>query len=241
LSPPYYSNSLNSDLIWSFNDGDRAQYDLFDVRYVIVPSDFTVPSFYEPMQTAGRWALYRVPTTGIAYYVSIAERRAAPTQRALFDGNTTWFQSADPATRRFIRWDYMEPLGSSQPSDGCPGGGRTDFEIDEPGSVQLVVTCSSAATLALKMTYHPNWHVVVDGAPVETFMLSPSYIGIDLPAGTHQVTATYEPTPSKGPLLAIGVAALFVAVVFRRRLDLPAIWVSRRRWRRRSRRPDGAD
>jgi MYXO-CTERM domain-containing protein len=66
----------------------------------------------------------------------------------------------------------------------------------------------------------------VDGLPVESYMASPGCIGIDLPAGRHRVDAIYAATPSKGPLLALGLAVLALAALFRRRLDRPATWVS---------------
>lgn len=58
-------------------------------------------------------------------------------------------------------------------------------------------------------------------------MVSPSYIGIDLPAGRHRVDAVYVATPSKSPLLVIGLLLLGAAALVRRRLDEPAAWVAR--------------
>ena len=115
VSPPYQSLSLNADMIWDFRDGEEAQYDLVDVRYVIVPSSFTVPAFYTVLLRTPTYTLYSVPTTGAAYFVSIVDRRAAPTQLDLFAGNIAWYRSTQPAARRFIRWDYKEPPGSSSP------------------------------------------------------------------------------------------------------------------------------
>ena len=72
--------------------------------------------------------------------------------------------------------------------------------------MDFVVGCPTDGTLVLKTTYHPGWHVSVDGQPVEAYMVSPSYIGVDLTAGRHQVTAEYRPDPLKLPLLLIGLA-----------------------------------
>jgi len=219
VSPPYQSLSLNADMIWDFRDGEATQYDLFDVRYVVTPSNFTVPAFYQPLQKTARYTLYRVSTSGAAEYVAITARRSAPTQRALFDGNIAWFRSADASRLRFIRWDYLAPVGAFQPSAGCPDGGHTLYERDEVEAVHLVVECAAASPLVIKVTYHPNWRVTVDGQPVSTYMLSPSFVGVDLPAGRHTVDAVYVATPSKLPLLGLGLAALLVALVVRRRLD----------------------
>jgi hypothetical protein len=224
VSPPYQGLSLNSDLIWDFRDDDPGQFDLLDVRYVIAPTGRAIPVFYTPMQVTARYTLYRVQTSGAAEYVTIVARRQAPTQRALFDANLAWFKGPDPDAHDFIRWDYEAPAGPPVTSAACPGGGKTDFEYQEAEAIHLVVECPAAATLAIKVTYHPNWHVRVDGRPVETFMVSPSFVGVDLPAGKHTVDAVYEATPSKTPLLLLGVAVLGLAAVFRRRLD----WLARR-------------
>ena len=70
-----------------------------------------------------------------------------------------------------------------------------------------------------KVTYHPNWMVTVDGQPVQTYMVSPSYHAIDLPAGKHDVEAVYTADPIKTPLLIVGLVALLAIVLLRRRLD----------------------
>ncbi len=59
----------------------------------------------------------------------------------------------------------------------------------------------------------------MDKQPVDTFMVSPSYVGINLPAGKHEVKAVYTAAPIKTPLLILGLAALALVVVLRRRLE----------------------
>ena len=218
VSPPYQSLSLNADFIWWFQDGDPSDFDVMDVRYVIVPAGFTVPAFYTPMLQTSRYALYRIATSGMAEFVAITERRSAPSQRALFDANLVWWKGTDPAAHRFIRWDYLQPVGAGGTSSLCPDG-RTEYEKNEFDAIHLVVSCSAPSTLALKVTYHPNWKVMVDGKDAETFMVSPSYIGITLPAGRHQVDARYEAAPIKLPLLVVGLGVLLAVAVLRRRLD----------------------
>jgi hypothetical protein len=216
--PGYQGLSLNSDLIWWFRDQERSQYDLVDARYVLTPADLHVPAFYTLIERAGRYALYRVPTTGAAEFVAIGSRQRAATQADLFDANLAWFRGDAPASGRFIHWDYIEAAGTPDTSAGCPEG-QTLFENDGPESIQVVVDCPVAADLVLKVTYHPNWIVTVDHQPVPTFMASPSYVGIHLSAGRHNIQAVYTATGSKLPLLAFGLGVLLVAAVLRRRLD----------------------
>jgi hypothetical protein len=211
--------SMNGGLMWSFRDRDPSQYDLVDARYVVTLDTFQAPSFFQLIQHSGRYTLYKVPTTGAAEYVAIASRQTVAKQLDLYFANLAWFKSDQPAAHQFIRWDYLKPLGPPDTSAGCPDGGKTLFENDTSYSIHVVVECPAAAALILKATYHPNWVVTVDKQPVSTFMVSPSYIGIDLPPGTHDVQAVYTASPLKLPLLAIGTVALFLVVLLRNRLD----------------------
>lgn len=80
--------------------------------------------------------------------------------------------------------------------------------------------------MLLKTTFHPNWRVTVDGAPVETFMVSPGLLGFPWPAGTHEVHAEYRSTRTKNVLLALGALALGAAIAFRGRFDRFEEWLA---------------
>ena len=60
----YLPLSLNSDVQYLFHDGRQEQYNLFNIRYVVTPTDWTVPSFYKTLGDFGRHRLYQVETTG---------------------------------------------------------------------------------------------------------------------------------------------------------------------------------
>ena len=42
------------------------------------------------------------------------------------------------------------------------------------------------------MTYHPEWQVFVDGVEQKLIMMSPSFMGVAVPSGTHDVVFSYE-------------------------------------------------
>ena len=44
----------------------------------------------------------------------------------------------------------------------------------------------------LKESYYPHWQATVDGKPVKTAMLAPSFVGVPVPAGTHDVVFQYH-------------------------------------------------
>ncbi|WP_310571597.1 hypothetical protein, partial [Gemmatimonas sp.] len=63
------------------------------------------------------------------------------------------------------------------------------------------------------------WRVTVDGRPVSTYMVSPVFIGIDLPAGQHTIAARYTMATTKWMLLGMGLVVLVGVLVLRDRLD----------------------
>jgi hypothetical protein len=74
--------------------------------------------------------------------------------------------------------------------------------------------------LLLRMSFHPGWHARVDGADVPTTPLIPSFVGVALDPGEHEVELRYRPDPSRGPLLAFGVVLLLAAGGWGRRIRL---------------------
>jgi uncharacterized membrane protein YfhO len=86
-----------------------------------------------------------------------------------------------------------------------------------PGRYDVLASCASDSAMVLKVTYHPNWHVTVDGREVATIMVSPSYLAFAVPAGQHAIAAEYRSAPLKDPLFVLGAAATVGAIASRMR------------------------
>lgn len=204
---PKISLSLNADLLFDFNDRDLASYELYDVRYAVAATGYAVPSFLRPLRVTSHYTLYEAPTHGLAAYAATTSREAASTDAKLFARIRAWALSPDSGARNYIRFDYPADRDGSSgaTTPGCADVGTLSFERLERDRLQVNVSCATSADLVLKMTYHPNWHVTVDGVAQPSFMVSPSFIGVTLPAGRHVVVARYESTPIKTPLLILGL------------------------------------
>lgn len=224
--PPYPSFSLNADMIFHFNERNPAHYDLFNVRYLIAPSRLAMPEFLRRIKETPRYVLYQADTSGSAMFATVTDTKKIGSQSDLFARNLSWLTSGGPALGRFLRYDYPEGGGESgagqntggvSPSDrpGCPGGGKITEERVLPGRIDLRVECPEAAPLVLKVTYHPNWRVTIDGREERTYMVSPSFIGVDVPAGLHQIRAEYRSPAYKTVLLLLGACTLLAIVCFR--------------------------
>ena len=222
IAPPYNSSSLSSDMIWDFNYRRAEDYALFDVRYAVVPASIAAPPFLTPIKRTTRYVLYQAPPSAHAEWVSVRQRDATATQGDLVTKDRAWLLAPDRNARGSIRWDY--PAHGVVDANLPPTCSRGDVRDDalRPASLDLTVSCDSSGTLMVKMTYDPGWRVTIDGAPTDTFMVSPAYLAVVVPAGTHHVDAQYTSVPEKGPLLALGIVALVAAVPVSRRLRLAA-------------------
>ena len=229
VSPPFQSLSLNADLVWHFDDHNPAHYDLFDVKYLVAPRTWTSPGFVRPIRETARYVLYEAPTRGYTQFAAVSERAVPASQDSLFRQNLTWFLSDKPAAGRFVRYDFppgrraerqgtvaADPGPGAQ--TGCPAG-RTTEERVWPGQIAVMAECPAASTLVFKVTYHPNWRVTVDGDQAPTFMVSPSFIGVSIPAGRHEVRAEYRPAMYRMALLILGLSTLAAMVILSHRLE----------------------
>lgn len=219
-SPQHASFSLNADLVWDFDDRNPAHYDLFNLKYVVAPSDLAMSPFLRRIKETPRYILYQAETSGTARFAGISGLKDVSSQSSLLSENRSWLVSPNPGAGRFIRYDYPPGSDGSRGATpaGCPGGGAISEERVLPGQVDLRVECPAASALVLKMTYHPNWQVAIDGRPQRPFMVSPSFLGVDVPAGVHQVRAVYHSPWWKTALLLLGVCTLVATIWFRHHL-----------------------
>lgn len=234
VAPPNQSLSLNADLLWDFNDQDLSHYRLFNVDYVIAPRAVTFPSDLRVLTTTSKYVLYSAPGRGYSEYVGIARSESASTQADLFARELAWLRGGDPARWAFTRYEYRTtaPADLPVPISDCPTG-RVAYERVQPARFEVLARCDAASAMVIKVTYHPNWRVTVDGTETPTFMASPSYIAFALPAGEHFIVAEYRSTPIKAPLLGLGAFVLAAAVGIGLRRPLQAQWSYRRARRER--------
>ena len=224
----YHAFSLNADIQALFNDGRYEEYDLFNIRYVVTPTGWTVPDFYQPMGTFGRHQLYRVDTTGYFELVD-SDTVFAGERDEFYPAASSWLSSALPRADSIPRCDWRRPPAVGRRSRSprrprCSPGwrrrqaraGAGSSPVVESNAYTATVDVARASTLMLKATYHPNWHATVDGVDAPTAMLMPSFVGVKLAPGTHVVRLEYRPQLYRRILLALGLLTLLLVLVVSR-------------------------
>ncbi|MCH3942137.1 MAG: YfhO family protein [Atopobiaceae bacterium] len=79
-------------------------------------------------------------------------------------------------------------------------------------SVEGTVDASSDTVVYLAIPHTAGWTVCVDGSPVETFRADYGFIGFQVGAGSHVVTASFEPVGTATGI-AVSLAGLCATVV----------------------------
>lgn len=208
------TESLSTDVEARFDDSNPAQYDLFNVRYLILPDDRQPPVKATLIAQQGRHALYQVDTSGYFEVVDsigppiVADRKNIGTMTAgflqssaltrhqhpvmAFNGLLSASATLQPAT------DVSEPAGSvilesSRPNDGT-------FEAE--------VIANRKAVVMLKTTFEPRWRVTVDGVDVPAQMIAPDFVARTVSPGRHTISFRYVPYPDYAQLAILGILAL---------------------------------
>jgi hypothetical protein len=157
---------------------------------------------------------------------------AAAVNRFTFLQNVErWLQSDWLSRRQYLRLDFgaaatITPLPAA-PEAASAGVIIREELYKENHSVE--VNALRDCHLLFRVTWHPNWHVYVDGRRQPTMMLTPGFLGVPIGAGRHHVDCRYEPGPEKLVLAGAGWMTVLAAAVISRLRSRRAGWRHRLR------------
>ena len=197
-------SSLMSDAEMLFDEGNPVDYELFGVRYLLLPADRkpAVPATLLAQQ--GRHTLWQVDTNGYFDVVDttwppITESNgsiATNAQAILYSPQLGQHQLPTVA---FNGADAAAPsLAPGSPTPQGPGG-RVDGEDVSlnDGTFTTDVVANRQAVVLLKASYDPHWRVTVDGVESRPDMIAPALMGRTVSAGRHHVSFRYVPDPEE--------------------------------------------
>ena len=247
FSSSLHDYSLSSSPENSFNENRPEQYNLFNVRYVVVPQNAQMPMFMKPLKIVGRHQIYQVETTG--YFDLVGSRLSFAGSKEEFRSNAMyWLTSELPKAKLHPRMSIngspkhqdtdsladtvlLIPTASEhQPLDSLDdlnsyvaqtstnqSRGLIISEDVGPDSYETVVDVTRESILMLKTTFHPNWRIVVNGSEKNPVMLMPGFMGVQLPPGEHVVKMEYQSRNLRKILLCLGFLSLVAVAILERR------------------------
>ena len=209
------TSSLLTDNEAYFNQADPASYQLYNIRYVLMPSGMTPPVPATLLARSGRHQLWLIATTGYLQVVDTAgiveanrSDMAAQMQPFL---RSPAFQQGELATVAFDGGTAAAPTLPVTSIPESPAGSSTD-ELVEPqdGYFAGQVTANRTAAVVLKATFDPGWHVTVDGQAAQPYMVVPGFVAVTVGPGTHTVIFQYVGYSHYVLLFGIGAITLLV-------------------------------
>jgi hypothetical protein len=197
-----------------FDDHNVAQYDLFNIKYLLMPSDQRPGVPAQLLSTQGRHTLWSVETSG---YVEVVDTIAPPIvadRRDIGRQTASFLQSSQLANQQYptvaFAGDQAAPPSlTSAPDPASPAGSvMSQSSAPADGSFSAIIDANRPAVVLLKVTYDPGWRVTVDGVDVKPEMIAPALVGRTVSAGRHTILFHYAPYPYDAELLALGLVTL---------------------------------
>jgi Bacterial membrane protein YfhO len=199
-----------------FDPGRLDHYALYGVRYVIVPSvaEPRVPA--KLLRTRGVYSLFEVGDGG---YLRVVDSigPAITANRENLGGQTNSYISSNLPAQGVTRPIAFDGDPAARPTISVAdlpseAAGSVRHEADHPDDGQFSgrVTMHRRALVVLAESYHGRWTATVDGKPVKTQMVAPSFVAAVVPAGTHQIAFRYAPYPASNYALLFSVGILAI-------------------------------
>jgi hypothetical protein len=120
-----------------------------------------------------------------------------------------WIQLNEPCPRA---WLVSNAIVSANPSEHVPGldptsaalidepislprsqSGSVEVKIDSPGRLALATVVSADQLLIINESFHPGWKAKIDSNSARPVRVNGDFIGLVVPAGTHEVALNFQP------------------------------------------------
>jgi hypothetical protein len=189
----FHAFSLAGETLFDFDPARRAHFDLFGIRNIVAPAEWTAPADFSKVHTYGPYGVWSRGSR----MLFVADERFAATRT----GQT------GPA-RAFVQG--VTTLASD-------AGEVTAQTMAQPWQFEGTAVMKRAGTIVAAVGYHPNWEATVDGRPTPTGWCLPGFVRISVPEGEHRVVLRYRPSSSKVYLVFLALVVIGTAFDYRRR------------------------
>jgi hypothetical protein len=215
-----------------FDETNAGQYDLFNVRYVILPADRppSVPAVAVARRNGN--VLWSISTTGYMRFVDVVGPPIVADRDDIGPKTESFLDSDLPGRGLYRPVSFAGSPSATVTADAAsvpstPPGTVGEVSVDlAAGYARATVDVARPGALVLKASFDPRWRIMVDGVEVAPQMFSPSYVGRELSPGRHEVSFEYVPFPRYDVLFAIALVTLVgstLATRLRRRRRAPEV------------------
>ncbi|MBA3541258.1 MAG: hypothetical protein H0T79_16725, partial [Deltaproteobacteria bacterium] len=212
--------SPNYDFLWNSRDYTKNAY-LYDAPYLVFNREHTanMPAGESILRTE-HYEIRRLPNpSGLVSPIEVVGLLPAgpggtgtPARKAAIE----WLKTDAPVKDRMLAYDGSGPVGPA--GDGSV---LRAWRQDSPGDdadIVAEVAATTPTTFVARESWHPRWHVYIDGAPATVRRVTPDFPAVDVPPGNHTITFRFErPWWAWACWLAWPGAAALAYLILRRR------------------------
>jgi hypothetical protein len=195
-----------------FDELDPSDWELFGIRYLILPSGSALPVSANEVAVAGPYTLWTTSTSGYVRVGTIAGTLTADrTNLGARSAPLVRSRLAEPGD--YLRVDFgghQAPLPALPRPSREPAAGDVTSESDdlEHGTVTATVTMRRPGVVVLSASFDDGWGAAVDGRSQPTTIVAPALVATAVTAGTHTIDFRYHGYPGYPELLALSALAL---------------------------------
>jgi hypothetical protein len=224
ISYAYLNLSYTADVHNYFDERRPSHFDLFNVRWVVAPSERALPAFLTVRSRDGRYQLAESAAGG---YFGLADAfgRFGGDLRSHFEATRDWL--AGPGPDRGWHPVFEPPGGAADglpdyrdarlpPSDPPPRGEILSQRV-EPGLGIAELRAERDTHVLFKVTHHPGWRAYLDDRRADVLRVAPGFVAVAVPPGPHTVRFVYQPPAWRAPLAVAGWSLLFAVLLQQRR------------------------
>jgi hypothetical protein len=231
--------SPNSDSEQFFDEGNIRHYELYNVGYLVFPSDRNqAPKFAKLVVKAGRYSLYRVKTDGW-FGIGQTNLNVIAKKTDLLNIVHLWISSYPflnkdyPSINRNKEkllnngWnDKMTDLNTYNENLNIykinPFTKSEEFKVSMYNKQEKKINngyqinfdlkedCKNCIVF-LRQTYHPFWKIYLNDKKISAFPVFPYFIGLPVDkAGNYKIEAIYQPSTIKYLLIFLSVIIFII-------------------------------
>ncbi len=207
--------SLMTNPEYFFDERNPADYSMFAIRYLILPSGWAPPVAAHLLLRAGPYALWRTESSGYLNVGAVVGTLDAD-RTDLGARSYPLLRSPLGSEHAYLRVNAAGP-GRGRPTlptvhQVSTGSVSTETDHLVQGKVSATVSMHRPGVAVLSASFDPGWTVTVDGHAQRTEMIAPAVVGVRVPAGVHRIVFRYAGFSDYPLLFAISALALTPAL-----------------------------
>lgn len=207
LWPAEYERTLRQ-----FEQASAAERDAFlrrsDVRWCVVSE--TQPRPWQVIADVPNWSMrvYDCHPDATRVFVATTIQIAHDPADESWEREALFDPSLPDTVARLPRKPAFAPEALRRGKPAAPGPASATILSDTPSDVVVDASMPNAGVLVLRDTFHPSWHVDVDGTPADMVPANLLYRAVALPPGRHTVRFTYRPRALIDGLMIAGLTLM---------------------------------